>query len=294
MKKTIASIFILLFIFCLFGCTLSDAHTDILTTTQPLNYFTSRLCTDTGLTVECLISENISCLHDYTLQPQQMKAIESAKLVIISGAGLEESFEDMLEPAQNSTDASAGIALLCSENSHEHEAADHNHHHEYDPHIWLSPRNAQIMCQNIYNKLCKAYPQHEALFSKNLSALTFDFEELIAYGETQLSGLSSRELVTFHDGFAYLADSFDLTILRAIEEESGREASAAELIHLCHLIEEHNLPCIFTEYSGSVSAAKIISSEIGIDIYQLDMAMSTNNYFKAMYHNINTIKEALG
>ena len=116
---------------------------------------------------------------------------------------------------------------------------------------------------------------------------------LLDYGNENLSGLQSRELVTFHDGFSYFADSFDLTILEAVEEESGSEASAKELIHLIEEVEHHDLPAIFTEVSGSVSAAGIISRETGAASCALDMAMAGDSYFQAMYHNIDTIKEAL-
>ena len=117
--------------------------------------------------------------------------------------------------------------------------------------------------------------------------------ELQLYGETELKDLSCRELITFHDGFAYLAQAFDLTILEAIEEESGSEASAAELIHLIDLIRHHNLPAVFTETNGSTSAAQIICTETGAKPFCLDMAMSGEDYFQAMYHNIQTLKEAL-
>ena len=42
-----------------------------------------------------------------------------------------------------------------------------------------------------------------------------------------------------------------------------------------------------------IAAASIIAKEAGINTYALDMAMSGNSYFTAMYHNINTLKEAL-
>jgi len=79
-----------------------------------------------------------------------------------------------------------------------------------------------------------------------------------------------------------------------VEEESGSEASARELIHLIEEVEHHHLPAVFTEKSGSESAAAIIARETGCGSFRLDMAMSGNSYFEAMYHNINTIKEALG
>ena len=79
-----------------------------------------------------------------------------------------------------------------------------------------------------------------------------------------------------------------------MEEESGSEASAMELKELTYLIEENRLPAIFTERSGSVSAAGILAAETGVQVYSLDMAMTGNSYFEAMYHNIDTLKEALG
>ena len=42
-----------------------------------------------------------------------------------------------------------------------------------------------------------------------------------------------------------------------------------------------------------VSAAGVISSETGAELVALDMAMAGNSYFEAMYHNIDTLKEAL-
>ena len=76
--------------------------------------------------------------------------------------------------------------------------------------------------------------------------------------------------------------------------ESGSEASARELIELITLVEEQSLPAIFTEASGSTSAASIIARETGCGVFSLDMAMAGDSYFDAMYHNIDTIKEALG
>ena len=84
-----------------------------------------------------------------------------------------------------------------------------------------------------------------------------------------------------------------MTILKALEEESGSEASAAELKELIGLVETNHLKAIFTEENGSTSAANIIAKETGISIYTLNMGMSGKNYFETMYHNIDAIREAL-
>ena len=284
-------IFILL-ISWLSGCSSADPA-DLVATTLPVYEFTARLCQGTGLTVTRLITENISCLHDYTLQVQQMLAIESADAIIISGAGLESFLGDVLDGMDNLIDASEGISLMHGAHSHEH---GHSHHdsHEEDPHIWLSPNHAKSMSENICCSLSGIYPEYATLFSANLKDLHDDLDALQTYGLESLQDLRCRQLVTFHDGFSYLAESFGLTILESVEEESGSEASSAQLIHLIHLVQEYHLPAIFTETNGAASAADIIAAETHLPVFALDMAMSGNSYFDAMYHNIDTIKEALG
>jgi ABC-type Zn uptake system ZnuABC Zn-binding protein ZnuA len=60
------------------------------------------------------------------------------------------------------------------------------------------------------------------------------------------------------------------------------------------LVNANHLPAIFTERNGSASAASIIARETGVESFALDMAMAGDDYFEAMYHNIDTIREALG
>ena len=270
------------------GCSAPRETPQIMATTKPVYDFTSRLCNGTDLSVGLLINESVSCLHDYSLSVAQVRNAEAAQIIVISGAGLEDFMSDLLDNCDTIIDSSADAPLLeCTE---EH---DHDHHHEADAHIWLDPENAKIMAENIYNGLCAAYPEHTAKFQQNLTALQADLDALQSYGEEALSSLSCREMVTFHDGFGYFAQAFDLTIAAAMEEESGSEASAKELIHLIELMQSHNIPAVFTEVNGSASAARIISTEIGISSHALDMGMS-GDYFAIMRHNIDTVKEALG
>ena len=219
-----------------------------------------------------------------------MRAIQGAKAVVISGAGLEAFLTDALHGATQTINASEYLSLLESDH---HDHAHHDHVHEEDPHVWLSPENAVVMAHNICHGLVDAFPQYAAVFEGNFQALVADLERLQTYGEETLSSLSCRELITFHDGFSYFAESFGLTILKAVEEESGSEASAAQLIELCHLVSKHKLPAIFTETNGSTSAAEIIAAETGAKVFTLDMVMSGNDYFEIMYRNIDTVKEAL-
>ena len=288
MKRLIALMGLLCILLC--GCGAVEKPAQIAATTLPVYEFTARLCEGTGITVTRLVTENVSCLHDYSLNVRQVKAAESAELIVISGAGLEAFMEDILVGSAVA-DASGGIELL--ESCHEHGEEEHGHQHEQDAHIWLDPENAKTMVQNIYDGLYNKYPQFQEDFERNLTALLADIQALQDYGRAQLQSLSCREIITFHDGFGYLAQAFDLTIVRAIEEEAGAEASAQELIEIIGLVREHEMTAIFTETNGSGSAASIIAAETGAGIYTLDMAMSGESWFEAMYHNIDTLKEAL-
>lgn len=292
MKRISYFLVVVLLLNLLFGCTPAQ-NADIAATTLPVYEFTARLCEGTNLTVTRLVTESVSCLHDYTLQVSQMRAIESAKTVVISGGGLEDFLHDALEGSDVVIEAAHGIDLLCPTGEHDHDHGDH-HHHDVDPHLWLSPVRAKEMAKNICGGLCIQFPEHADTFNQNLTSLLSELDALQAYGEAQLQDLQCRELITFHDGFAYFAEAFNLTILKAVEEESGSEASAAELIELIGMVEHHSLPAIFTESNGSDAAANIISAETGAKLFSLDMAMSGDSYFDAMYHNIDTIKEALG
>lgn len=276
----------------LFGCAGQDSHPPILATTKPVYDFTAALCQGTGLAVGLLIDENISCLHDYSLSTTQMRQVERAQVVILSGAGLEAFPAQLLAGCGFLIDASGDVALLGCEEDHDH-GEGHGHSHEYDPHIWLSPANAKMMAENICRGLVAKYPAHQTVLQQNLTQLLQRLDDLQHYGEAALGTLSCREIITFHDGFAYLAQAFDLEILAAVEEESGSEASAKELIGLIEIINRHHLPAIFNEVNGSPSAAGIIAAETNVSVHTLSMAMGEGDYFETMYQNINTLKEAL-
>ena len=290
--------FLIILLLCLTlgGCAPSE-QADIAATTLPVWQFTCRLTEGTDLTVTRLVTEEVSCLHDYTLTVRQMKAIEEADVVILSGAGLEEFLDDALKSAGKVIDSSAGIELLSGEHHHHHEGEEEEshegHHHETDPHIWLSPAHAAEQARNICAGLSAKYPEYAANFEENLTKLLSDLKKLEDYGSQKLAELSSREILTFHDGFAYLAHAFDIEIVEAIEEESGAEASAKELIHLIEEVRHHDIRAIFVETNGSGSAASIIAAETGTHLSTLSMAMSGDDYFAAMYANIDALKEAL-
>ena len=262
------------------GCAGQETGGDIAATTAPVAEFAAAIAEGTGLTVTRLITDSVSCLHDYSLSVRQMEAVEQSRVVLLSGAGLEDFMSDVLSHAETVVDCSAGVELREGEDG-------------ADPHIWLDPARAAQMAENIAAGLSEVYPDHAAAFTENAATLQARLQALEDEGREALKNLSCRELITFHDGFAYLAQAFDLTILAAIEEEAGAEASAASLTEIISLVQSHHLPAVFTEANGSDAAASVIQAETGVPYFALDLGFGDRDYFAAMEYNFEALKEAL-
>lgn len=270
-----------------------DDTLHILATTYPVYLFTTAVTEGVeGVEVTRLIQEEISCLHDYTLTVNDMKAIEAANVIVMNGVGLEDFMADALATSDAPViDCSEGVALL---EAMGHEG--HDHDAEYDPHIWMDPERAAQMVWNVATVLSEVDTMNGDLYTANASAAEARLQSEVVGVEDPdiLAGL-----ITFHDGFQYFAQATGLDLLKAIEEEEGAEASAAEIKEIVGLIGDYNIPAIFTEKNGSDATAQAISRETGCAVEQLDLIMSGDGsgiqpYLDAMNQNINTVLEALG
>ena len=119
----------LLLALVLTGCAQAPASVDeacVAATTYPVWQFTCAVTEGTGLHVERVISEPVSCVHDYALSVEQMRILSRSRTVVISGLGLEDFMADVLPDGERCIDASAGIETLSAE-AHDH---DHDHDHE--------------------------------------------------------------------------------------------------------------------------------------------------------------------
>ena len=135
-----------------------DGKLHLLATTYPVYLFTTAVTQGMEhVEVSLLVNQQTSCLHDYTLTVNDMKAIEGADVILMNGAGLEDFMDDALAASDAPViDCSAGIELL-PELGHE----GHDHDTEYDPHIWMSYENAARMLETISAGLSELDPEHK-------------------------------------------------------------------------------------------------------------------------------------
>lgn len=300
MKKILSSLLCCSMLLVLCSCSTLEQPKDsdtlsIVATTYPVYCFATAVTEGVdGVTVSPLINQQISCLHDYTLTVNDMKLLEQADMIAMNGAGLEDFISDALESsAADVIDCSSGVELLTT-SGHE----GHDHDTEFDPHIWMDPLRAAQMVQNICDSLSSLDSAHAEEYQKNTQAAIEHLNDLYYTWSDIFHHLENPNLITFHNGFAYLADAFDLNILCSIEEEEGSEASAREIAEITSLIEEYHLPAIFVEVNGSDASAQAISRETGVQVYTLSMVMSGDEsgiypYLSALDKNMATIMEAL-
>lgn len=307
-RNRIALLLSVLLLFALSACGSQPAQTDsgnwtVAATTYPVYLFT-RAVTDgvEGVDTELIVQQQTSCLHDYTLTVRDMRIIEGADVLVLNGAGLEDFMDDALAAASASViDASEGVALLpyTGHADHDH-GADEAEGDHYDPHIWMDPERAAQMVQTIGEGLAQADPDHAETYRNNAQSASLQLEELAQTlrDSVEVGQLACRELITFHDGFQYFSAAFGFMLLKSIEEEEGSEASARDLAEIVSLVEEYQLPAIFTEVNGSDASAQAIARETGVQVCTLDMIMSgdgdsLDSYCEAMTENVSTIVKAL-
>ncbi len=283
----------------------------LLCSTYPVYLFTTALTQEMeGVEVTLLINSQTSCLHDYTLTVKDMRAIEAADVILLNGAGLEDFMADALSQSHAAViDCSKNMELLPPLEHHDHEG--HDHGEEYDPHYWMDPRRAAGMVKTIADGLAALDPAHKESYGQRWISIydrmggmaqDMDIAQLMlvdaAGSALPLEELCTTDkLITFHDGFQYFAQAFGLELLKAIEEEEGSTASAAEIKEIVALVKEYDIPAIFVEKNGSRATAEVIARETGCEIYELDMLMSGTGtgvqpYLDAMLSNLNTLLEA--
>lgn len=285
-----------------------EPRLSVVATTYPGYLFASAVTRGVdGVAVERLDTGSVSCLHDYTLSVRDMQKIEGADLLVLNGAGLEDFMSDALAAADAAVvDCSEGVELL-ETLGHDHQEGDEDHDHgHWDPHYWMNPANAVTAVDNIQTALAGLDPDWARTYGNN-AQMARDYLEACDQmvrsilsrwraGELTVDGepFDIPGLVTFHDGFQYFAKAYDLPLLAAIEEEAGSEASAGEIAEITVLVQEEQIPVIFTEVNGSDATAKAISRETGCAVAQLSMLMDgpddqLETYCQGILSNVQTV-----
>jgi ABC-type metal ion transport system, periplasmic component/surface adhesin len=177
---------------------------------------------------------------------------------------------------------------------------------EYDEHVWLSLKNAEILCSYIAEKLDNINPDGKSVYDANLSGYTDKLKKLD--GEyADAVGSAKRDTLLFADRFPfrYLVDDYGLNYYAAFVGCSAEtEASFETIAFLAAKVDELGLTSVMTiEGSDHKIAQTVIENTKNKDqqILTLNSLQSVTSadieagetYLAIMQSNLETLKIAL-
>ena len=190
----------------------------------------------------------------------------------------------------------------------EHKAHDHHHEEEteYDEHVWLSLRNAEILVSVISEALQKIDAANAATYKANADSYISKLDGLDKQYQEAVNGASVKTLL-FGDRFPfrYLVDDYGLDYYAAFVGCSAEsEASFETITFLAKKTDELSLHAVLTiEGKDHKIAETIISNTASKDqqILSLDSMQSVTasdvangaSYISIMEENLSVLKEAL-
>lgn len=211
-------------------------------------------------------------VHTYEPLPSQLSNVASAKMYVEIGSSVEfeTNYMDKLKssnPSMLVVNSSKGIQFLPAEDADE----------TIDPHVWVSPRNAKIMVENIYEGLVQIDPSNKNYYQKNRDEYLAKLDEL-DQNTTKLLENRTKPILIYHPAFAYYARDYNLTIIGAMVNDE--EPSPQRIAKMVDVAQEDNITVVYQEPQYSSKVMESIASQIGGHVIMVDIL--NENYLESM------------
>ena len=200
------------------------------------------------------------------IQPSLDDALDTTRTGPVFEAG---EFADLLtateDPLHADEDEEAGNAE--GEDADEH--AEESGH--VDPHFWLDPIRLQQVGNALAEELGAQFPEQRAKFLRNAGQLAEELTTVDSDYSAALGGCSSKNLVTSHTAFTYLADRYGFVQIGLNGLDPTAEPNSSELAALVeHLKESGDVETVYYEPSSGSALAETAAEEIGASTAPLD------------------------
>lgn len=287
----------------------AEGKIKVVTTFYPMYEFSKQVAGDYA-DVVALIPSGVEP-HDWEPSAKDMALLKDADVFVYNGI-VEGWVEDALANVPNDervvVEASHGISLVEGEedeHGHEEEHADEEGdeegEHGFDPHVWLSPVLAQHEVSEIQAALEKADPAHKDEYKNNAEAYIAKLKELDQAFKDGLKDARSKEFITQHAAFGYLAMEYGLTQVPIAGLSPEQEPLPEEMAEVVEFAKEHSVTTIFFETLVEPKVAQVVADEIGAKTDVLnpleglteDDLKNNRDYIAVMQQNLEALKKAL-
>lgn len=231
--------------------------------------------------------------HTYEPLPEQLKEISNAKMYAQVGSGLEFEtvwMDKLTEINKNMlvVNSSKGISFIPNEDI---VAPCHQHGEEsqYDTHVWVSPRNAKIMVENIYQGLIHVDPANKDYYKANKDKYLQELDNLDKNITATLAGVKDRKILVYHPAWGYFCRDYGLTQI-AIEKD-GKEPTPQGMASVIDQAKRENIKVVFISPQFSRKSAESVASEIGGQVVMIDYL--DKNYIENMKKVAEAFKNSL-
>ena len=294
---------ILLSFFFLISYSSLNAEVKVVTIIKPIHSLVAGVMD--GLGSPSLIVDGSNSPHNFSLKPSHAKMIEDAEIIFWVGEDLETFMIKPLESiANNATkvsfmDLDSIIKLkFKEENILEVEGYDDDHDKhadgEFDAHIWLDPKNAIEIVNEIAKTLSLKDPNKKNVYYSNAEKLNHSLNELIE--KINLSINKDARFIVFHDAYQYFEKRFDVSSAGALILNEEALPSAKKVSEIHKIIKKQNINCIISEPQFNPNIIKSIAQDSSILTRSFDPLGSSfdtnkNLYFEMILSLSNSLKD---
>ena len=280
-----------------------NAEVKVVTTIKPIHSLVAGVMD--GLGSPSLIVDGSNSPHNFSLKPSHAKMIEDAEIIFWVGEDLETFMIKPLESiANNATkvsfmDLDSIIKLkFKEENILEVEGYDDDHDKhadgEFDAHIWLDPKNAIEIVNEIAKTLSLKDPNKKNVYYSNAEKLNHSLNELIE--KINLSINKDARFIVFHDAYQYFEKRFDVSSAGALILNEEALPSAKRVSEIHKIIKKQNINCIISEPQFNPNIIKSIAQDSSILTGSFDPLGSSfdtnkNLYFEMILSLSNSLKD---
>jgi zinc transport system substrate-binding protein len=235
--------------------------------------------------------------HDLELAPDDIEAIATADVIVYLGGGFQPAVEDAVSQAEDAVTVDALKAV----DTNEAPPSEAEEGLTVDPHVWLDPARYEEVVRTVADALSESDPANESTYDANADAYIAKIAALDDDFRAGLADCQRTTIVTSHEAFAYLAESYGLTEVGITGLSPEAEPSAQRLAELKDLVEQKGITTIFAEELVSPKVAETLADEAGITVEVLDPLESLTDeqvaagedYVSVMRENLAILRGAL-
>jgi ABC-type Zn uptake system ZnuABC Zn-binding protein ZnuA len=236
---------------------------NVVATVSPITSIVSNVAGDL-VEVRGLVPEGTNS-HTFEPPPSAARTLAKADVIFVNGLKLEDPTQEL---AADNLKAGAEVVQLgdrtISPDRYLYDFSFPREGGKPNPHLWTNPPFAKEYARIVRDTLSARAPAHAGQFAANHERFAAKVDELDAAMKAASATVPKRELLTYHDAYAYFAEHYGWKVIGAIEVSNFEEPTPREVAGLIQQVRQVGVPAIFgSEVFPSPVLARI-GSEAGV------------------------------